>query len=102
MSPTGPEMPLTLGAHQDQRDLARVPVAGHAAVVVINGLETDLILQAEDKHDGVHPHGELRRKRAGEQGRGGTRQREGAALGHLREHGQRGHAWRPASTETCF
>ena len=71
MSPTGPEMPLTLGAHQDQRDLACVPVAGHAAVVVINGLETDLILQAEDKHDGVHPHGELRRKRAGERGEEG-------------------------------
>ena len=60
-------MPLTLGPHQDQRDLARVPVAGHAAVVVVNGLETDLILQAEDKYDGVHPHGKLGRKRAGEQ-----------------------------------
>lgn len=67
MSPTCPEMPLTLGPHQDQRDLARVPVAGHAAVVVVNSLETDLILQAEDKYDGVHPHGKLGRKRAGEQ-----------------------------------
>ena len=61
-------MPLTLGPHQDQRDLTRVPVVGHAAVVVVDGLETDLVLQAEDKYDGVHPHGKLGRKRAGEWG----------------------------------
>ena len=61
-------MPLTLGPHQDQWDLACVAVVGHAAIVVVDGLEADLVLQAEDKYDGVHPHGELGRKRAGEQG----------------------------------
>lgn len=53
---------LTLGSHQDQRDLARVAVVGHPAVVVVDCLETNFILQAEDKDNSVHPHGELGRQ----------------------------------------
>lgn len=57
--------PLTLGPHEDQRDLARAAVVGHPAVVVVDGLEAYLVLQAEDKYDSVHPHGKLGRKGGG-------------------------------------
>lgn len=38
---------------------------------MVDGLETDLILQAEDKDDRIHPHGKLQReewRRAAERG----------------------------------
>lgn len=50
---------LTLRAHQHHGHLGRVPVAGQAQEVVIDRLETDLILQAEDEHHGIHPGGKL-------------------------------------------
>lgn len=50
---------LTLRAHQHHGHLSRVPVAGQAQKVVIDRLETDLVLQAEDEHHGVHPGGKL-------------------------------------------
>lgn len=72
---TRTRLALTLGAHQHQRDLTGVSVVGHPAVVMVDSLETDLILQAEDKDDGVHPHGKLQReewRRAAKAVGGGT------------------------------
>ena len=68
-----PRAPLTLGSHQDQRNLTRVPVVGHPAVVVVDRLETYLILQAEDKYNSVHPHGKLGRKEGQVSGRNWVR-----------------------------
>lgn len=53
------EVEQTLRSDQNQRQVGRVPVAGQAAVVVVDGLEADLVLQAEDEDDGVHPQSEL-------------------------------------------
>lgn len=80
--------PLTLGSHQHQRDLARAPVAGHPTVVVVNRLEADFILQAEDKYDSVHPHGKLGREEGEEAEElseewGGVRGRAASAPCHL-------------------
>lgn len=50
---------LTLRSHQHHGNLGRVPVAGQTQEVVIDRLETDLILQAEDEHHSVHPGGKL-------------------------------------------
>lgn len=49
----------TLRADQHQRQVGGVPVVGEAAVVVIDGLKADLVLQAEDEDDGVDPESEL-------------------------------------------
>lgn len=49
----------TLRADQHQRQVRRVPVVGEAAEVVIDRLEADLVLQAEDEDDGVHPQSKL-------------------------------------------
>lgn len=62
------ERGLTLGAHQHEGQLTGAAVAGHPAVVVVHRLEAGLVLEAEDEHDGVHPHGELQRERG--EGRG--------------------------------
>lgn len=51
---------LTLRPHQHHGNLCRVPVAGKTQEVVINGLEADLILQAEDEHHCVHPGSKLK------------------------------------------
>lgn len=61
-SPAGNQAALTLGAHQDHGDLTSVAIVGHAAVVVVNSLEADFILQAEHKDNSIHPHGKLRDK----------------------------------------
>lgn len=49
----------TLRANQHQRQVRRVPVGGEAAEVVVDGLEADLVLQAEDEDYGVHPQRKL-------------------------------------------
>jgi hypothetical protein len=54
---------LTLGPHQHQREVAGAPIVGHSTVVVVDSLEAYLVLQAEDKYDRIHPHGELRREK---------------------------------------
>lgn len=46
-------------ANQDQRQVGWVPVVCQAAEVVINRLEAVLILQTEDKDDGIDPQSEL-------------------------------------------
>ncbi len=51
---------LTLRPHQHHGNLCRVPVAGKTQEVVINCLEADLILQAEDEHHRVHPGSKLK------------------------------------------
>lgn len=62
-SPTGP---LTLRAHQHHGHLAGVAEAAEAQEVVVHCLEADLILQAEDKYNSVHPHGKLGREEGGQ------------------------------------
>lgn len=52
----------TLRADQHQRQLGGVPEVGQPVVVVIDGLEADLVLQTEDEDDGVHPQRKLRTK----------------------------------------
>ena len=49
----------TLCAHQDDGDFCSIAIVRHFGVVVIDGIETGLILQAEDKDDGIHPVSEL-------------------------------------------
>lgn len=49
----------TLRANQHQRQVRRVPVGGEAAEVVVDGLEADLVLKAEDEDYGVHPQRKL-------------------------------------------
>lgn len=66
---------LTLGPHQHEWNLTGVPIVGHSAIVVVDSLETDLILQAEDKNDRVHPHGKLQREEWRRAAEGGRRRR---------------------------
>ncbi len=47
---------------KNERDLLHVPELGHLGVVVVDGVEASLVLQAEDKDDGVHPGSELKKK----------------------------------------
>lgn len=61
-SQLGVRAALTLGAHQHHGDVTGVAVVGHSAVVVVNSLEADLILQAEHEDDSIHPHGKLQDK----------------------------------------
>lgn len=49
-----------MGSDEDHGDLSCVPVARQAQKVIVDCLEADLILQAEDKNHGVDPGGELR------------------------------------------
>lgn len=49
----------TLRANQHQWQVPWVSVGGEAAEVVVNGLETDLVLQAEDEDDGIDPQRKL-------------------------------------------
>lgn len=51
---------LTLRAHQHHRHLRCVPVAAEPQVVVVDCLEADLVLQAEDKHHSIDPGSKLR------------------------------------------
>ena len=55
----------TLRSHQHHGNFRRVPVVGQTLEVVVDGLEADLVLQAEDKHHRIHPGGELGGKRRG-------------------------------------
>lgn len=50
---------LTLCAHQHHGHLCCVPVAGQAQEVVIDRLETNLVLQTENEHHSIHPGGKL-------------------------------------------
>lgn len=49
----------TLRPDQDHGDLCCVPVAGQTQEIVVDCLETDLILQTEDKHHSVYPRSKL-------------------------------------------
>ena len=51
----------TLGSDENERDLVHAPVLRHLDVVVVDGVETGLVLQAEHEDDGVHPGRELKR-----------------------------------------
>lgn len=46
---------LTLSADENNGDLGGVPEEIHFAVVVVDGVEAALVLQAEHEYDGVHP-----------------------------------------------
>lgn len=50
---------LTLRAHQDERHLGSVAVVCHLGVVVVDGVEGGLILEAEDEDNSIHPRREL-------------------------------------------
>jgi hypothetical protein len=52
-----------LGSYEDKGDFVHAPVLGHLGVVVVDGVEAGLVLQAEHKDDGIHPGGELKNKR---------------------------------------
>ena len=49
----------TLGADEDERDFANVAKLRHFRVVVVDGVETGLVLQTEDEDDRVHPRRKL-------------------------------------------
>lgn len=49
----------TLGPDEDEGDLGGISILGHLGVVAVDGLETRLVLQAEDEDDGVNPGCEL-------------------------------------------
>ena len=66
----------TLRPHQHHGNLGRVPVAGQTHKVVVDGLEADLVLQAEDKHHRIHPGSELGGEGRGEERRGGERRQQ--------------------------
>ena len=53
---------LTLRPNQYEGDLLDVAELGHLGVVVVDGVEGGLILQAEHKNDRVHPGGELKKQ----------------------------------------
>lgn len=56
--------------HEHQGHLGGVAIVGHTAVVVVNRLEADLILQAEHEDDRVDPQGKLgREEKTGQTGR---------------------------------
>jgi hypothetical protein len=46
---------VTLCAYENEGDLLHVPVLRHLCVVVVDGVEARLVLEAEDKDDRVHP-----------------------------------------------
>lgn len=50
---------LTLSADQDQRYFGRVSVVSHFRIITVDGVETGLVLQAEDEYHGVHPSSKL-------------------------------------------
>ena len=52
-----------MGPYKDQGDLLHVAVLGHLGVVVVDGVEAGLVLQAEDEDHGVDPRCELQRRR---------------------------------------
>ncbi len=52
-----------MGSYKDKGDFVHAPVLGHLGVVVVDGVEASLVLQAEHKDDGIHPRGELKNKR---------------------------------------
>ena len=49
----------TFHSHQNNRNINNVPVLRHSRVVLVNHAETQLIIQAEHKHDGIYPLSEL-------------------------------------------
>ncbi|GLH09186.1 LOW QUALITY PROTEIN: Protein of unknown function [Gryllus bimaculatus] len=52
----------TLSADQDERDVCSTAEVRHLGVVVVDGVEARLVLQAEHEDDGVHPGRELQRE----------------------------------------
>ena len=52
---------FTLSSDEDEGDLAHVSILRHLCVVVVDGVETGLVLQAEHEDDSVHPGRELKR-----------------------------------------
>lgn len=83
-----------LRADQDEGDVGRVPEVGHLGVVVVDGVERRLVLEAEHEDDGVHPRCELHLRGAAlvpdeQQVRGAVHEDlllEAAALGRLLLH----------------
>lgn len=55
---------LTLCPHEDQGNLGWIAEVRHLGVVIIDGVETGFVLQAEHKDDRVHPRRELHDKRS--------------------------------------
>ena len=49
-------------SHEDQRNFLHVSELGHLDVVVVNGVEAGLVLQAEHEDHGVNPTRELEEK----------------------------------------
>ena len=60
--PRHPLRQTVLGADQDDGHVAQVAVVGQTLVVLQHCVETLLVVQAEHKHHGVHPQGELQGK----------------------------------------
>jgi hypothetical protein len=58
---------------QDERYLGGISVVRHLRVVVVDGVERGLVLQAKNEDNGVHPGGELEEKENDHQGRAKNR-----------------------------
>ncbi len=54
---------ITLCSDKYEGDLLHVSVLRHLGVVVVDGVEARLVLQAEDEDDSVDPGGELQKKK---------------------------------------
>ena len=50
-----------LRSHQNERYLVHVSILRHFGVIIVDGVEAGLVLQAEDEDDGVDPRGELQK-----------------------------------------
>ena len=51
---------FTLGANKNDGNLLNIPVLSHLGVVVVDGVEGGLVLQAEHEDDGINPGSELK------------------------------------------
>ena len=59
---------LTLRPDEDQGDVLHVAVLRHFGVVVIDGVEARLVLEAEHEDHRVDPRGELKQNETGYKG----------------------------------
>ena len=52
-----------MGSNKNERNFLHIPKLRHFDVVVVNGVETGFVFQAEDEDDSVNPTGKLEDKK---------------------------------------